>query len=102
MKVPLVFRDEMEVVSAPFEMERRRSGCESLEGLRLRSRAVPEEEEEGRRVEGEASLSLRWGAGVPSLKMWIVSVAEETQRREEVALKDMLKMREGMEPRRNW
>jgi len=36
------------------------------------------------------------------LKMWIVSVAEETQRRDEVALKDMLKMREGMEPRRNW
>jgi len=101
MKVPLVFRADMEDVSAPFEMERRRSGWESLEGLRLRSRAAPEEEE-GRRAEGEASLSLRWGAGAPSLKMWIVSVAEETQRREEVALKDMLKMREGMEPRRNW
>jgi hypothetical protein len=27
---------------------------------------------------------------VPSLKMWTVSVAEETQRRVEVVLKDML------------
>ena len=36
------------------------------------------------------------------MKTCTVSVAEETQRREEVALKDMLYMREGMEPRRNW
>lgn len=58
MKVPLVFREVIEVVSAPFEAERMRSGCESLAGLRLRSRAEPEEDE-GRRAEGEASLSLR-------------------------------------------
>lgn len=34
--------------------------------------------------------------------MCTVSVAEDTHRREEAVLKDMLKMREGMEPRRNW
>jgi hypothetical protein len=33
--------------------------------------------------------------------MWMVSVEEETQRRVEVVLKDMLYMCEGMEPRRN-
>lgn len=40
--------------------------------------------------------------GGASLKMWIVSVAEETQRRVEVALKLMQYIRAGMLPRRNW
>lgn len=39
--------------------------------------------------------------GGASLKMWTVSVADETQRRVEVALKEMQKMRAGMLPRRN-
>lgn len=38
----------------------------------------------------------------PSLKIWTVSVADETQRRVEVTLNDILKIREGMEPLRNW
>ena len=48
-----------------------------------------DEEDEGRTAE-EASLPFRCCAAGPSLKMWTVSVAEETQRREEVVLKDML------------
>ena len=108
MRVPLLAREErglMELVPVPLEVERMRSGWESEAGLRLRSRgAEGEEEDEGRKTEDEVSLLL-WcdcAEGGVSLKMWMVSVAEETQRREEVALKDMLKMREGMEPRRNW
>lgn len=38
----------------------------------------------------------------PSLKIWIVSVAEETQSSVDVILKDMLKIRDGIEPLRNW
>ena len=98
--MPLFLREAIDTESAPLEVERRRSVCESLAGLRLRSRAS--DEEEGRRAEEDASLSFRCCAGVLSLKMWIVSVAEETQRRLEVALKDMLKIRDGIEPRRNW
>lgn len=45
---------------------------------------------------------LGFDPGGASLKMWTVSVAEETQRRVEVALKDMQYMRAGMLPRRNW
>lgn len=98
--MPLFFLEVIEVDSASREGERARSGCESLAGLRLRSCSF--DEDEGRNAEDEASLSFRCCTGVPSLKMWIVSVAEETQSRLEVALKDMLKMREGIEPRRNW
>ena len=90
MSVPLCFREEGESDSAPLEVERVRSSCESEgAGLRLRSRVL-DEDDEGRIAE-DASLPFRccWAAG-PSLKMWTVSVAEETQRREEVVLKDML------------
>lgn len=45
--------------------------------------------------------SAGWTAS-ESLKTWIVSVAEETQRSVAVALNAMLKMRAGREPRRNW
>ena len=37
-----------------------------------------------------------------SLKMCMVSVAEDTQSNVDDALKDMLNMREGIVPRRNW
>lgn len=91
----------MEAAPLEGEWERLKSGWESDAGLRLRSRLAPEEDE-GRRAEDEASLSLRFPCpDAPSLKMCIVSVAEETHRREEAALKDMLKIREGMDPRRN-
>ena len=93
MSVPLCFREEAENDSAPLEVERARSSWESEgAGLRLRSRSrVLDEEDEGRMAE-EASLPFRCCAAAagPSLKMWTVSVAEETQRREEVVLKDML------------
>ena len=42
------------------------------------------------------------GSCGPNLKIWMVSVADETQRSVEVTLNDMLKIREGMEPLRNW
>lgn len=38
----------------------------------------------------------------PSLKMWIVSVVEETARNVESRLKDMLYIVDGYVPRRNW
>ena len=89
MSVPLCFREEAENDSAPLEVDRVRSSWESEgAGLRLWSR-VRDEEDEGRTAE-EASLPFRCCAAGPSLKMWTVSVAEETQRREEVVLKDML------------
>jgi hypothetical protein len=34
--------------------------------------------------------------------MWTVSVAEETQSKVEAVLKDMLNIRDGMDPLRNW
>ena len=90
MSVPLCFREEAESDSAPLEVERVRSSWESeAAGLRLGSRVL-DEEDEGRMAEEEASLPFRCCAAGPSLKMWTVSVAEETQRREEVVLKDML------------
>jgi hypothetical protein len=70
-----------------------KSGWESLaagEALRSRCQGRLGCEDGG----GELSTLLavegrREEEGPPSLKMWTVSVAEETQRREEVALKDM-------------
>ena len=38
----------------------------------------------------------------PSLNMWTVSDAEEMHSSDEVVLKDMLKILDGIEPRRNW
>ena len=52
-----------------------------------------EEKEEGRDellCELEVRRCSRGEVGPMSLNMWTVSVAEETQRREEVALKDIL------------
>lgn len=49
--------------------------------------------------EVESALGGDWG---PNLKIWMVSVADETHSRVDVILKDMLKIREGIEPLRNW
>jgi hypothetical protein len=49
---------------------------------------------------GEPSWGGCWDGG-ESLKRWIVSVDDETQRRVDVVLKDMLKILDGIEPRRN-
>jgi hypothetical protein len=43
-------------------------------------------------------LLLRLVLGAPSRNIWTVSVAEETLRRVEVELKDMLKILAGIEP----
>lgn len=89
MSVPLCLRSEPERNWAPLEVERVRSGWEADgAGLRLLSRVL-EEEEDGRIAE-EASLPFLCCAAGLSLNIWTVSVAEETQRREEVVLKDML------------
>ena len=84
--VPLCFRL---VESIPLLGEMERSTCKSLSpGLMLLSRKFGEEE---RRAEGDGEGdNRRWTGGPPSRKMWTVSVAEDTQRRDEVALKDML------------
>jgi hypothetical protein len=47
-------------------------------------------------------LRLELVLGAPSLKMWTVSVAEETLRSVEVELKDMLNILAGMDPLLNW
>ena len=70
----------------PLLVERVKSGCESLAGLRLRSRRWGDNEVFVRPV----SLLPGRGGEALSLKMCTVSVAEETQSKEEVALKDML------------
>ena len=70
----------------PLLLERVKSGCESLAGLRLRFRRDGDNEVFARPV----SLLADRGEEVLSLKMCTVSVAEETQSKEEVALKDML------------
>lgn len=92
MRVPLCLRREG---LEPLETARVRSGWESEPvGLRLRSLLLLREV--GRRaLSSSAVLSLAgracWEAeGATSLKMWTVSVAEETQRREEVALNAIL------------
>ena len=41
-------------------------------------------------LEAEAEEEVVGGDGLVSLKIWTVSVAEETQRREDEVLKDML------------
>jgi len=76
-----------------------------VEGETLRSRPLRTDVEiwlgdEG----GEEDWPFEEGfeEGAASLKMWIVSVAEETQRSVLAALKDMLYIRAGMLPRRNW
>ena len=71
---------------SPLLIERVKSGCESLAGLRLRSRRRGDNDLFARPL----SLLVGRGGEVLSLKMCTVSVAEETQSREEVALKDML------------
>jgi len=50
---------------------------------------------------GEGNGSAKGEVCGPSLKIWIVSLAEETQSSVEVMLNDMLKMRDGIEPLRN-
>lgn len=70
----------------PLLVERVKSGCESLAGLRLRSRRWGDNEAFARPV----SLLAGRGGEVLSLKICTVSDAEETQSRDEVALKDML------------
>ena len=67
----------------------------SLLGLVLRSREI----EDG--LTWEDMLLLRLALGEARRKIWTVSVAEETQRSVEVELKDMLKIRAGIEPLRN-
>lgn len=67
----------------------------SLLGLVLRSREI----EDG--LTWEDILLLRLALGTARRKIWTVSVAEETQRSVEVELKDMLKIRAGIEPLRN-
>ena len=87
----------------------------------LSSASAPKSELSGLRLRLEERRS-RWDVGVgakpfgvvgeggwswpgcesESLNMWMVSVPEETQSSVEVPLKAMLKMRAGMEPRRNW
>jgi len=67
----------------------------SLLGLVLRSREI----EDG--LTWEDILLLRLALWGPRRKIWTVSVAEETQRSVEVELKDMLKIRAGIEPLRN-
>ena len=75
--------------SALLEVERVRSSRESEdEVLRLGSRCL-EDEEEGLMADEVSLVFLCW-AGGPSLKIWTVSVAEETQRSDDVVLKDML------------
>ena len=71
--------------------------CESLiAGLKLRSRRISEPEDGG----GDGSIDgRRWDP--PNLNMCTVSVAEETQRREDVVLKDMQYICEVIAPRRN-
>ena len=94
---PLCFLPFVLTESEVLLPDRVRSSWESLPpGLRLRSRWLGEMESI------EDSSPLRGCGGAPSLKMCTVSVAEDTHRREEVVLNDMLYMREGMEPRRNW
>lgn len=84
--MPLCLRDGDVAFVLPLLVELVGSGCESLAGLRLRSRMWGDKEGFAR----TASLLVGRGEEVLSLKMCTVSVAEETQRREEVALKDML------------
>jgi hypothetical protein len=50
----------------------------------------------------EETLLLRLVFGAPRRKMWTVSVADETLRRVDVELKDMLYILAGMEPLLNW
>jgi hypothetical protein len=82
------------------------SDCSSeLDGLMLRSRRLAfvilwltgDEGGEGCKLPFEGF----WAAAA-SLKIWIVSVAEETQRSVLAALKLMLYIRAGMLPLRNW
>ena len=95
IKVPLCFLDNAAdgLLSLP------NSACESLAaGLVLLSLSLsaPSPELDG----GERSIDgLR--CDPPNLKMWTVSEAEEMHSNEEVVLKDMLKILEGIEPRRN-
>lgn len=50
----------------------------------------------------EVDRASEYGPGWVSLNTWTVSVDEETQRRVDVVLNDMLYILEGIEPRRNW
>jgi hypothetical protein len=52
-------------------------------------------------VLGDEGSSGKVGLCGPSLKMWMVSVADDTHNSVEVTLNDMLNIREGIEPRRN-
>ena len=97
INVPLCFLALVDMESEPLLADLVRSGCESLPpGLELLSR-LPD----GGVESNEASSPLRGRGGAPSLKTCTVSVAEETHKREDIALKDMLYIREGIEPRRN-
>ena len=51
---------------------------------------------------GEGGISSDTGACWPSLNTWIVSVAEDTHSSVAVMLKDIEKIRDGIDPRRNW
>ena len=90
MSVPLCFRSDAGRDSeSSFEIEGVRSGSESEgAGLRLFSRLL-DEDDDGR-IADEASLLFRCCADGASLNTWTVSVAEETHRSEEAALKDIL------------
>lgn len=97
MNVPLCFRDNAaNGLLSPSAVEN--SACESLAtGLVLLPLSVPSPELDG----GDRSTEGR-RCDPPSLKMWTVSEAEEIHSSDDVVLKDMLKIRDGIEPRRNW
>lgn len=97
----VVGREGAERASRPSREALAFGSLEAL-GLALRDRDICPAGDCG---SGDKLLSLLvFGAVVSgdSLKMWIVSVALETQRRVLVALKDMQWILAGMEPRRNW
>lgn len=81
---------------------------EDAEGEPLRSRVLRSGDDAERlwsvSCAGEVGSAWVFVAAVCglSLKMWMVSVAEETQRSVLVALKDMQCILAGMLPRRNW
>ena len=78
-----------------------RSRCCSADRIGLK--VLPTLTKDSRRLSPLLGLSrsLR-GPCAESLKMWTVSLAEETQRRVEAGLNVMLYMFAGIEPRRNW
>ena len=72
------------------------SGTSSLARLLLRPR------DDGGPPVSDDTLLLRPALGVPNLNTCTVMVADETPNNDETELKDMLNIRAGIDPRRNW